>query len=95
MLKTDFLGLNYHPNPATNTDEVDAEKYFNENYFTIDANSKSVNEQLNKQIRKVEQLQTENNELKAQIPERQCRRQQRTYRRQFELRNEMESEGWT
>ena len=69
MLKTDFLGLNYHPNPATNTDEVDAEKYFNEN-FTIDANAKSVNEQLNKQIRKVEQLQTENNELKAQIPER-------------------------
>ena len=95
MLKTDFLGLNYHPNPATNTDAVDAEKYFNENYFTIDANAKSVNEQLNKQISKVEQLQTENNELKAQIPERQCRRQQRTYRRQFELRNEMESEGWT
>lgn len=63
MLKTDFLGLNYHPNPATNTDAVDAEKYFNENYFTIDANAKSVNEQLNKQIRKVEQLQTENNEL--------------------------------
>ena len=63
MLKTDFLGLNYHPNPATNTDKVDAEKYFNENYFTIDANAKSVNEQLNKQIRKVEQLQTENNEL--------------------------------
>lgn len=63
MLKTDFLGLNYHPNPATNTDEVDAEKYFNENYFTIDANAKSVNEQLNKQISKVEQLQTENNEL--------------------------------
>lgn len=63
MLKTDFLGLNYHPNPATNTDEVDAEKYFNENYFAIDANAKSVNEQLNKQIRKVEQLQTENNEL--------------------------------
>lgn len=74
MLKTDFLGLNYHPNPATNTDAVDAEKYFNENYFTIDANAKSVNEQLNKQISKVEQLQTENNELKAQIPERQCRR---------------------
>lgn len=64
MLKTDFLGLNYHPNPATNTDEVDAEKYFNENYFTIDANAKSVNEQLNKQICKVEQLQTENSELK-------------------------------
>lgn len=63
MLKTDFLGLNYHPNPATNTDAVDAEKYFNENYFTIDANAKSVNEQLNKQISKVEQLQTENNEL--------------------------------
>lgn len=63
MLKTDFLGLNYHPNPATNTDEVDAEKYFNENYFTIDANAKSVNEQLNKQISKVKQLQTENNEL--------------------------------
>lgn len=37
MLKTEFLGLNYHPNPATNTDEVDAEKYFNENYFTIEA----------------------------------------------------------
>lgn len=66
MLKTDFLGLNYHPNPATNTDAVDAEKYFNENYFTIDANAKSVNEQLNKQIRKVEQLQTENEALKAE-----------------------------
>lgn len=95
MLKTDFLGLNYHPNPATNTDEVDAEKYFNENYFIIDANAKSVNEQLNKQISKVEQLQTENSELKAQIPERQCRRQQCTYRRQFELRNKMETERWT
>ena len=68
MLKTDFLGLNYHPNPATNTDAVDAEKYFNENYFTIDANAKSVNEQLNKQIRKVEQLQTENNELSNNMP---------------------------
>lgn len=68
MLKTDFLGLNYHPNPATNTDEVDAEKYFNENYFTIDANAKSVNEQLNKQISKVEQLQTENNELSSNMP---------------------------
>lgn len=68
MLKTDFLGLNYHPNPATNTDEVDAEKYFNENYFTIDANAKSVNEQLNKQIRKVEQLQTENSELSNNMP---------------------------
>lgn len=68
MLKTDFLGLNYHPNPATNTDAVDAEKYFNENYFTIDANAKSVNEQLNKQIRKVEQLQTENNELSSNMP---------------------------
>lgn len=68
MLKTDFLGLNYHPNPATNTDEVDAEKYFNENYFTIDANAKFVNEQLNKQIRKVEQLQTENNELSNNMP---------------------------
>ena len=68
MLKTDFLGLNYHPNPATNTDEVDAEKYFNENYFTIDANAKSVNEQLNKQISKVEQLQTENNELSNNMP---------------------------
>lgn len=66
MLKTDFLGLNYHPNPSTNTDEVDAEKYFNENYFTIDANAKSVNEQLNKQISKVEQLQTENEALKAE-----------------------------
>lgn len=53
MLKTDFLGLNYHPNPATNTDEVDAEKYFNENYFTMNANAKSVNEQLNKQISKL------------------------------------------
>lgn len=68
MLKTDFLGLNYHPNPATNTDEVDAEKYFNENYFTIDANAKSVNEQLNKQISKVKQLQTENNELSNNMP---------------------------
>lgn len=68
MLKTDFLGLNYHPNPATNTDAVDAEKYFNENYFTIDANAKSVNEQLNKQISKVEQLQTENNELSNNMP---------------------------
>lgn len=68
MLKTDFLGLNYHPNPATNTDAVDAEKYFNENYFTIDANAKSVNEQLNKQISKVEQLQTENNELSSNMP---------------------------
>ena len=68
MLKTDFLGLNYHQNPATNTDAVDAEKYFNENYFTIDANAKSVNEQLNKQISKVEQLQTENNELSNNMP---------------------------
>lgn len=68
MLKTDFLGLNYHPNPATNTDAVDAEKYFNENYFTIDANAKSVNEQLNKQISKVKQLQTENNELSSNMP---------------------------
>lgn len=68
MLKTDFLGLNYHPNPATNTDEVDAEKYFNENYFTIDANAKSVDEQLNKQISKVKQLQTENNELTNNMP---------------------------
>lgn len=68
MLKTDFLGLNYHPNPATNTDEVDAEKYFNKNYFTIDANAKSVNEQLNKQISKVEQLQTENSELSNNMP---------------------------
>lgn len=68
MLKTDFLGLNYHPNPETNTDAVDAEKYFNENYFTIDANAKSVNEQLNKQISKVEQLQTENNELSSNMP---------------------------
>lgn len=68
MLKTNFLGLNYHPNPATNTDEVDAEKYFNENYFTIDANAKSVNEQLNEQIRKVEQLQTENSELSNNMP---------------------------
>lgn len=68
MLKTDFLGLNYHPNSATNTDEVDAEKYFNENYFTIDANAKSVNEQLNKQISKVKQLQTENNELSNNMP---------------------------
>lgn len=67
MLKTDFLGLNYHPNPATNTDAVDAEKYFNENYFTIDANAKSVNEQLNKQISKVEQLQTENSELSSNM----------------------------
>lgn len=67
MLKTDFLGLNYHPNPATNTDAVDAEKYFNENYFTIDANAKSVDEQLNKQIRKVEQLQTENSELSSNM----------------------------
>ena len=67
MLKTDFLRLNYHPNPATNTDEVDAEKYFNENYFTIDANAKSVNEQLNKQISKVKQLQTENNELSSNM----------------------------
>lgn len=68
MLKTDFLGLNYHPNPSTNTDEVDAEKYFNENYFIIDANAKSVNEQLNKQTSKVEQLQTENNELTNNMP---------------------------
>lgn len=68
MLKTEFLGLNYHQNPATNTDAVDAEKYFNENYFTIDANAKFVNEQLNKQIRKVEQLQTENNELSNNMP---------------------------
>lgn len=68
MLKTDFLGLNYHPNPATNTDAVDAEKYFNENYFTIDANAKSVNEQLNKQISKVKQLQTENSELSNNMP---------------------------
>lgn len=68
MLKTDFLGLNYHPNPSTNTDKVDAEKYFNENYFTIDANAKFVNEQLNKQISKVEQLQTENNELTNNMP---------------------------
>lgn len=47
MLKTEFLGLNYHPNPATNTDEVDAEKYFNENYFTIDANAKEMREKVN------------------------------------------------
>lgn len=46
MLKTEFLGLNYHPNPATNEDEVDAEKYFNENYFTIDANAKSMREKI-------------------------------------------------
>ena len=53
------------------------------------------NENAEDLISKVEQLQTENNELKAQIPERQCRRQQRTYRRQFELRNEVETERWT
>ena len=46
MLKTEFLGLNYHPNPATNEDEVDAEKYFNENYFTIDANAKKMREKV-------------------------------------------------
>lgn len=52
------------------------------------------NENAEDLIRKVEQLQTENNELKAQIPERQCRRQQCTYRRQFELRNEVEIKRW-
>ena len=53
------------------------------------------NENAEDLISKVEQLQTENNELKAQIPERQCRRQQRTYRRQFKHGNAMETEGWT
>ena len=53
------------------------------------------NENAEDLISKVEQLQTENNELKAQIPERQCRRQQRTYRRQFEHGNELETERWT
>lgn len=53
------------------------------------------NENAEDLIRKVEQLQTENNELKAQIPERQCRRQQCTYRRRFKHENEMETEGWT
>ncbi|MBO5005354.1 MAG: hypothetical protein J6D03_09025 [Clostridia bacterium] len=65
MLKTEFLGLNYHPNPATNTDEVDAEKYFNENYFTIDANAKKNYEDLTKLK---EDLEQENNELSNNMP---------------------------
>lgn len=65
MLETEFLKLKYHNNVETNTDEVNAEEYFNNNYKKIDANAKKVSEDINKLK---EDLQQENTELASNMP---------------------------
>lgn len=65
MLETEFLKLKYHNNVETNTDEVNAEEYFNNNYKKIDANAKKVSEDVNKLK---EDLQQENTELASNMP---------------------------
>lgn len=65
MLETEFLKLKYHANVESNTDEVDAEEYFNNNYKKIDANAKKQNEDL---IKIKEDLEQENNELSNNMP---------------------------
>lgn len=65
MLETEFLKLKYHNNVESNTDEVDAEEYFNNNYKKIDANAKKQNEDL---IKLKEDLQQENTELSSNMP---------------------------
>lgn len=65
MLKTEFLGLSYHANVESNTDEVDAEEYFNNNYKKIDANAKKANEDL---VKLKEDLEQENTELSNNMP---------------------------
>lgn len=65
MLETEFLKLKYHANVESNTDEVDAEEYFNNNYKKIDANAKKNYEDLTKLK---EDLEQENNELSENMP---------------------------
>lgn len=65
MIETEFLKLKYHANVESNTDEVDAEEYFNNNYKKIDANAKKQNEDLTK-IK--EDLEQENTELASNMP---------------------------
>lgn len=65
MLETEFLKLKYHANVESNTDEVDAEEYFNNNYKKIDANAKKNYEDLTKLK---EDLQQENTELSENMP---------------------------
>lgn len=65
MLETEFLKLKYHANVESNTDEVDAEEYFNNNYKKIDANAKKQKEDL---IKLKEQLEQENAELSSNMP---------------------------
>lgn len=65
MLETEYLKLKYHNNVDSNTDEVDAEEYFNNNYKKIDANAKKVNADL---IKIKEDLEKENNELVSNMP---------------------------
>ncbi|MCI8485668.1 MAG: hypothetical protein HFJ20_00780, partial [Clostridia bacterium] len=65
MLETEFLKLKYHDNVESNTDEVDAEEYFNNNYKKIDANAKKVNADL---IKIKEDLEKENTELANNMP---------------------------
>lgn len=65
MLETEFLKLKYHNNVESNTDEVDAEEYFNNNYKKIDANAKKNYEDLTKLK---EDLEQENNELSNNMP---------------------------
>ena len=47
MLETEFLKLKYHDDVENNTDEVDAEEYFNNNYKKIDAYTKKLEQQKN------------------------------------------------
>lgn len=65
MLETEYLKLKYHDNVESNTDEVDAEEYFNKNYKKIDANAKKNYEDLTKLK---EDLQKENTELANNMP---------------------------
>lgn len=65
MLETEYLKLKYHANVESNTDEVDAEEYFNNNFKKIDANAKKVNADL---IKIKEDLEKENNELANNMP---------------------------
>lgn len=65
MLETEFLKLKYHNNVESNTDEVDAEEYFNNNYKKIDANAKKNYEDL---IKLKADLEQENTDLANNMP---------------------------
>lgn len=65
MLETEFLKLKYHSNVESNTDKVDAEEYFNNNYKKIDANAKKNYEDL---IKLKADLEQENTDLANNMP---------------------------